>query len=419
MNDQQREQANQWRNDTEKWCREIAEVDPKQLLRVELGEINFAALKDTFERIVAFCGLLNEVNLGEQPPQALKQCFGAFQALHRFVGEIQAFSVAADPQGAPGKRDQLVDQVEAAYFNLWRHCAPLLYFRNAVYNPPEKLSQLQKANLERINELAAAQSKAAERVLAEARADVQQALQSAVQEVGERAGELRQELSTRMDAQRSELADIRDAISSDIGEVRKKAEGHARAVEQVLKDLGARRDEANQALKAINDARTQIIVGKYGEVFKKEADEQVKTSRWWLYATIGTSVFTTALAGAALVFHLLHPMGVDYPLSQAVQVSVIQLSILSVLYYGILLCGKNYKACRHNATVNRHRQHALDTFEDFAKSADKDPKVLNAVLLQTTQTIFCQQTTGYIEASDDGKAPTQILELINQAGGGS
>jgi hypothetical protein len=77
-------------------------------------------------------------------------------------------------------------------------------------------------------------------------------------------------------------------------------------------------------------------------------------------------------------------------------------------------CGKSYRAYRHNAVVNRHRQNALATFEAFAKAAS-DAETKNAVLLQATQCIFSPQQTGYVSGEPETAMP-QVLEIVRNVG---
>jgi len=73
--------------------------------------------------------------------------------------------------------------------------------------------------------------------------------------------------------------------------------------------------------------------------------------------------------------------------------------------------GKTYRAHRHNAVVNRHRQNALTTFQTFAQAASEE-QTKNAVLLQATQCIFSPQQTGYIQSDNDTPGIPQVLEIV-------
>jgi len=88
--------------------------------------------------------------------------------------------------------------------------------------------------------------------------------------------------------------------------------------------------------------------------------------------------------------------------------------IFSILLSAAVWCGKTYRAYRHNAVVNRHRQNALATFEAFAKAAS-DVETKNAVLLQATQCIFSPQQTGYVSGEPESALPP-VLEIVRNLG---
>ena len=100
--------------------------------------------------------------------------------------------------------------------------------------------------------------------------------------------------------------------------------------------------------------------------------------------------------------------------SQSVQMAIPKLFVFSVLL-ATVWCGKTYRAYRHNAVVNRHRQNALATFQTFAKAA-VDQATKDAVLLQATQCIFSQQPTGYIQTEPEPTALpiSEMMRAVNK-----
>jgi hypothetical protein len=107
----------------------------------------------------------------------------------------------------------------------------------------------------------------------------------------------------------------------------------------------------------------------------------------------------------------------ELPVGRSIQLAVARLFVFSVLYFATVWCGRNYKAHKHNQVVNRHRQHALRTFEAFVASTG-DAATKNAVLLQTTAAIFSLSGTGF--SSDDGDSGSQpkIIEMIKTINSG-
>ncbi|MFZ1547427.1 MAG: hypothetical protein WAT12_10065, partial [Candidatus Nitrotoga sp.] len=75
-------------------------------------------------------------------------------------------------------------------------------------------------------------------------------------------------------------------------------------------------------------------------------------------------------------------------------------------------CGRIYKALKHQSTVNKHRANALKTFQAFVKAASND-NTRDAVLIETTRSIFASSPSGYLDTTDTPSDPsTKVLEII-------
>jgi len=89
--------------------------------------------------------------------------------------------------------------------------------------------------------------------------------------------------------------------------------------------------------------------------------------------------------------------------------------VLLVLLTATVWCGRIYKALKHQITVNRHRANSLKTFQAFVKAASDDA-TRNAVLLETTRSIFTNSPSGYLEGSDSASdTNTKVLEIVKGA----
>lgn len=187
---------------------------------------------------------------------------------------------------------------------------------------------------------------------------------------------------------------------------------------------------------AVEDSRNLIVDAKSGiEIKRKEIDEIITAARS-ASASAGAAVFTqdfdkesTELsngAGKWLVAAMVglgitiltaigfwiyaHNMG-ELSTSQIVQESIAKVIILSMLITASAWCGRNYKAHKHLATVNRHRALSLRTLKAFSVAASDD-QTKNAVLLEATRAVFSAGNSGYLEGgggSDDN--PMKIIEI--------
>ena len=193
-------------------------------------------------------------------------------------------------------------------------------------------------------------------------------------------------------------------------------------IEQLLNAADAARDQLARASESADETlehmRTMLqasgeltqarTIARHEAVFRSEARRYNVASRWWMLAIGVLSAATLAAAWYNLAVIVPHAAG--YTAAQVAQSSVAKLFVFSVLGGGIVFAGSSYRAARHNAVVNMHRANALATFDAFVASA-VDPETKNAILVQTTQSIFAPQPSGYTGAETDGGGASRIIEL--------
>jgi len=184
------------------------------------------------------------------------------------------------------------------------------------------------------------------------------------------------------------------------------------SAEENEKTLKTARENAELVVQEVRRIAQEAGVSQHAIHFKEEADRQEKSAKPWLYSTVGIAAFTVS-AGSLLLLRYLWVVPTLTP-SQSVQVAIPKIFVFSVLLSATVWAGRTYRAYRHNAVVNRHRQNALATFQAFAKAAS-DNETKNAVLLQATQCIFSPQQTGYISGEPEGATPP-VLEIVRSLG---
>lgn len=114
-------------------------------------------------------------------------------------------------------------------------------------------------------------------------------------------------------------------------------------------------------------------------------------------------------------------MQLDEPINTglSIQLAISKLIVFSILYFALIWGSRNYRAHRHNAVVNQHRQNALSTFQAFVDSAEDDKATKDAVLLRSTETIFSPHISGYLTKESEKQNTPQILEIFRNAMGKS
>lgn len=169
-------------------------------------------------------------------------------------------------------------------------------------------------------------------------------------------------------------------------------------------------NEIKDVLSKARQAAVEVGVAQHNMIFKEEADEHKKLSENWLKWTIGVLVAIT-LVGVGLLF--IKPSDERTPF--LIHFTVTKIVILTIMFYALAICTRNYKAHKHNSILNKHRQNALNTFETFSKAAGTDTQTKNAILLEATHTIFSNQQTGYINTDGENDSPNKIIEIIRSS----
>ncbi|TJY34008.1 hypothetical protein [Pontimicrobium aquaticum] len=190
-------------------------------------------------------------------------------------------------------------------------------------------------------------------------------------------------------------------------------------IDQLVSDLDKKTKETekkgeeyltqlDETLKSAEEAAAKVGVSRHSQIFNTESTEHERQSKIWLKWTVGVLI---AIVVAAIIFIFVFP---DTTSSSAeiIQFSITKVIVLSAMFYGLSICNRNYKAHKHNATLNKHRQNALSTFETFAKAAGTDAQTKNAVLIEATHTIFSNQQTGYLNSEKDNESSNKIVEII-------
>lgn len=196
-------------------------------------------------------------------------------------------------------------------------------------------------------------------------------------------------------------------------QMREVAAGRKQVLE-ILSDVASTKKEAEQILVDMRTAAAESGTEKHAKVFELEAKSLRRWSYVWLAAS-GMAIFSTAYAA---VYFYNNPIYVWSDITMAFQVVTAKVLLLALLVSTAVWCGRNYRAFAHEASVNRHRSNALSTFRSFVSSSE-DPDIKNAVLLETTRSIFSHAPSGYLDKNDgtvsDGNRITEVIRSVNSA----
>lgn len=203
------------------------------------------------------------------------------------------------------------------------------------------------------------------------------------------------------------------------GDVQKNIEVMAAAVSDAKRFLDESKTATASTAKEISDIVTTAReasagagVGVFTQDFANQAQALDVTAKNWLKATAGVATITLIAAISSVFFRIESDSN-----AEVAHFLTSKVLALVVLISATIWCGRIYKATMHQATTNRHRANALLTFQAFTKAASDD-STRNAVLIESTRSIFAIAPSGYLdttESTPDGGL--KVLEVIKGMNG--
>ena len=200
----------------------------------------------------------------------------------------------------------------------------------------------------------------------------------------------------------------------EMGGLVQQAEGAIAKVKEKEAELGA---QADKILKGMQDSEAavratvaKVGVGHHAINFEEEAKSHRRQAYYWLAAA---ALFAGGIVGYA-IYYLPTQLGEDSGgvlTARLVQLILSRVIVVSILSFGLVFCGRQYAASRHNFVVNRHRQNALRSFETFA-SAAIEPATKDSVLIQATRAIFDPQASGYSKGDQGPQPSSHLTEIV-------
>jgi hypothetical protein len=178
---------------------------------------------------------------------------------------------------------------------------------------------------------------------------------------------------------------------------------------QLDEHFKSQKAELDKFVGAGKDLAAGKAVAKFGDMFKTDADSHEGDSKRWIISTIGFGIVTIIVAQLAFVKW---PAEIPAKATAWVLVQPIlwRLVTVSLLYPACWWSFRMYRAHRHLAVVNKHRQSALEVFE-AARASGIDERAKEQVLLEATRCIFGPTATGFFGGDAAPLAtPVEVLQ---------
>lgn len=203
-------------------------------------------------------------------------------------------------------------------------------------------------------------------------------------------------------------------------------EREARAVVQSVSDRAERLKvemeeyniQANSILGDIRNIAAEQGVSQQAIYFKNEADRHELSADKWRNATIVSSIALILAAFSSLFIHKISWISPSNTY-EYIQLGISKIIIFGIMAYIVILSARNFLSNKHNATVNKHRQNSLLTFNSLVGASASEER-RDIVLTYAASCIFSPQDTGYIRTSSNADAPAmKLIEILPKVGGPS
>ena len=188
-------------------------------------------------------------------------------------------------------------------------------------------------------------------------------------------------------------------------------EKNNRSHESTKQDVAKIQEGVDQLTIKVENELAKETVSKHTKIFAKQAEEHRLASQKWLLAT---SVLIV-IFGAVFywLFEALKLGGTE--LIGVLQNVFTKGFLLTLIYFVLNRSNKNYTAHKHLEIISRHRQNALDTFDDFVESAGDNRETRDAVLLAATNAIFDANQSGYLSTKMKGTESANPIQHVVKA----
>lgn len=207
------------------------------------------------------------------------------------------------------------------------------------------------------------------------------------------------------------LAFQKGDIQKNIAELNSAVSVAKGLIEAANVDIALKKKALEDIVSAARDASATVGVAHFTADFSSKEEKLEGEAKNWLIATAIFGLITVSAAAGSFFI----PLPSDSGSAGLVQFFTSKIILLAILLTASIWCGRIYKAIKHQAATNNHRANALKSFQAFV-NATSDESTKNAVLLETTRSIFAIGSTGYLDLTEAGSdSGMKIMEIIKNS----
>jgi transposase-like protein len=208
------------------------------------------------------------------------------------------------------------------------------------------------------------------------------------------------------------LAYQKGDVQKNIEELNVSVKNASFILDKTKKDVQTKKEEIDNIVFTAKEAAASVGVNHFSTNFEKEAKIHKTNAAKWLWTT---AILAGSTLLSTIIIYFAFPIVDNATMAQIVQVLSTKIILISILFTATLWAGKMYKATIHQMIMNKHRSNSLKTFQTFTK-ASNDITTRDAVLMETTKSIFSIIPSGYIDNERSGATnSTNIIEVIKNS----
>jgi len=179
---------------------------------------------------------------------------------------------------------------------------------------------------------------------------------------------------------------------------------------RVLEEVREQAKEAREATEAIKGLAGEGSISHYRGIFSKQSNDNRTAAKWWLVA--GSIAMIASIVLLAYVsFSIADAVRASQPSQNIIALVISKLFLLAVVIFALQVMMRNYFANMHQATLNRHRENALEVFGAMVKAGFSD-ETKDAVLAFLAKAIFDSGDTGFLPGKDMSKDAPDVLQMV-------
>ncbi len=196
-----------------------------------------------------------------------------------------------------------------------------------------------------------------------------------------------------------------------IVQVRQQLEVTLKQLQEDLEKQKRRKKKLEETKGAIAATQLAHHFAKQSNDYAKEAEKWLKNRKTFFKALLALIIINYVTYLTVFVLNTVHLLPFDTGFIFSIEYGVINLSLLSLLFYSLRFASQNYNIFSNLEAVTRHRKNVALTLDDFL-GTNPAPEIRDEMIKQGTEAMFKHLPTGYIPKSES-KDSNPVNEVIN------